>query len=139
MTTFGPVSQFWSVRAGGDSGRYAECVRRDGEGGIEGSRGRKETAVHDVEVVDIVAAAVRVEDAADGVDAGDRGAAHVGVGRDAHAFGEHDRIAGLADGAADPLDQFLMGARLFGVQSIMILSPSTATRLSGRGRSSVVR
>jgi hypothetical protein len=31
-----------------------------------------------------------------------------GVGRDAHPFGEHNRVAGLADCPADPLDELMM-------------------------------
>ena len=86
-----------------------------------------------------MAAAVRVENAAGRVRARHRSPAHVGVGRDAHALGEHDWVAGLADDTADPFDQLPVRGRLFGVQLIMILSPSTVTRLSRQGRSSVVR
>ena len=63
----------------------------------------------------------------------------MGVGGDAHAFGEHDRVAGLADCVTDALRQFVVRTRLFAVQLIMILSPSTVIWLSGRGRSSVLR
>src|SRR5215213_9622549 len=36
------------------------------------------------------------------------GAAHVGVGRNPHAFSEHDRVAALADRLTDPLHEFVV-------------------------------
>src|SRR4029450_1511703 len=86
----------------------SERIRSDGERWVERCRRREEAAVDDIQIADVVTATVGVENADGWVRAGDRSAAHVGVGGDAHTFAEHDRVAGLADRAADPLDQLLV-------------------------------
>src|SRR5215213_11271741 len=101
-----------SATAGGNSGGDAYCVRRDSQGRVERGRGWKEAAVNQIEVLHVVASAVGVENAPGRIGARDRGATHVGIGRDAHAFGEHNWVAGLADRAADPLHQLAVGSEI---------------------------
>ena len=67
--------------------------------------GRKQRAVAEPEVVNVVAAAGGVRDAGGGVGPGDGGAAHVRHGLDVHPLGEDQRVARRAHDAGDPADE----------------------------------